>query len=127
MRDVRIPHPQVEQDVVPAPTAHAVEERLKDDVDTRGGQAGVAGPGTALARVVVDLLDVLGHDDTVVVRRHEGRGREDPVEPFGPVGVQRIARRRHPLELLRERELPVVGARLEVLEGLVWRAGLWRH
>src|SRR5438552_4379646 len=127
MRDVRIPHPQVEQDVVPAPTPHAVEERLKDDVDTRGGQAGVASPGTALARVVVDLRDVLGHDDTVVVRRHERRGREDPVEPFGLVGVERIAGRRHPLELLREREPPVVGARLEVLEGPVGRAGLWRH
>ena len=127
MRDVRIPHPQVEEDVVPAPAPHPVEERLQDDVDARGGQARVAGPRTAFAGVVVDLLDVLRHDDAVVVRRHERRGREDPVEPFGPVGVQRIARRRHPLELLRERELPVVGARLEVLEGLVWRAGLWRH
>src|SRR5207249_10503109 len=58
---------------------------------------------------------------SVVVRRHERRGREDPVEPFGLVGVQRIARRRHPLELLRERELAIVGARLEVLEGPVGR------
>ena len=124
MRDVRVAHAEVEEHVIPAPAAHAVEERFEDDVDTLRGEAGVSGPGAAPARVLVDLRDVLRHDDAVVVRRHERGCREDPLEAPRLVSVEWVGLGRHPVELLRESELPVVGTRLEILEGPVGRADL---
>jgi hypothetical protein len=116
MRDVRIAHAQVEEDVVPAPVAHAVEERFENDVHTGRGKPRVARPRASLARVVVDLPDVLRHGDAVVVRRDQRRRREDPLQPLALFGVEGIGLGRHPVDLIRESELPVIGARLEVLE-----------
>jgi hypothetical protein len=124
MRDVRVAHPEVEQDVVPTPAAHAVDERLEDDVDTRRRESRKAGPGAALVRLLVDLADVLRHDDSVVVRRDQRRSCQDPLEAFGLVSIERVGGGRHAAELPCEVELPVIGARIEVLEGPVRCAAL---
>jgi hypothetical protein len=54
----------------------------------------------------VDLADVIRHDDAVVVRRGERRGREDLVEPFGLLGVEWVFLGRDAAELFASSNLP---------------------
>jgi hypothetical protein len=122
MRDVRQAHAEVVDDVVPLPAGlrsdrrGAVHQAVEHRVETGLRHARVAGDVTTLAAVLGQVAEVLRDHEAVVVERDREVLVEEALHALLLGRTDLDLARRDAVELLRERELAVVRAGLEILE-----------